>query len=142
MTENSKADWRKTLVGEFHYHGASPFFPRRAITDGRYKLIHNLRAGQAQAISSVDADKAPQYAEQLPADHPARLAMERLANPPEWELYDLASDPIEFHNRAGDPTLAEAESHLKQALTTWQTETKDPFRNKQFRQQVMQKYQK
>ncbi|WP_013626546.1 sulfatase family protein [Rubinisphaera brasiliensis] len=142
LTENSKADWRKTLVGEFHYHGASPFFPRRAITDGRYKLIHNLRAGQAQAISSVDGDKAPQYAEQLPADHPARLAMERLANPPEWELYDLASDAIEFHNRAGDPTLAETESRLKQALTTWQAETNDPFRNKQFRQQVMQKYQK
>lgn len=38
-------NWRDTLVAEFHYHGASPFYPRRAITDGRYKLIHNLLAG-------------------------------------------------------------------------------------------------
>ena len=34
LTADSKADWRDTMVGEFHFHNAKPFFPRRAITDG------------------------------------------------------------------------------------------------------------
>jgi N-sulfoglucosamine sulfohydrolase len=65
-------DWRRTLVAEFHFHGSSPFFPRRAITDGRFKLIHNLRAGALSASSSVDGDQADVLAQQLEADHPAR----------------------------------------------------------------------
>lgn len=137
----NKNNWRETLVAEFHYHGATPFFPRRAITDGRYKLIHNLLADQTQASNSVDGDKAWDYAQKLPNNHPARLAMERLANPPPWELYDLQDDPVEFHNRSGDARLREVESRLKAALATWQRETGDRFGNPEFRRQVQANHQ-
>ena len=35
---------------------------------------------------------------------------------PEAELYDLLRDPGEFHNRAGDPEVAEVEAELRDAL--------------------------
>ncbi len=140
LQNTSDPTWRDTLVAEFHYHGASPFFPRRAITDGRYKLIHNLLAGQTQASNSVDGDKAPLYARELPVHHPARMALERLANPPEWEFYDLQNDPIEFHNRTGDTHLREVESRLKAALAKWQRETNDRFDDPEFRRQVQVKH--
>ena len=35
---------------------------------------------------------------------------------PELELYDLAADPGEFHNRAGDAEVAEVEAELRDAL--------------------------
>ena len=35
---------------------------------------------------------------------------------PEAELYDLLRDPGEFHNRAGDPEVAEIEAELRDAL--------------------------
>ncbi len=142
LTASDSADWRSTLAAEFHYHGASPFFPRRAITDGRFKLIHNLRAGELPASSSVDGDRAPALAKQLRADHPARQAMERLQNPPEWELYDLEADPIEFVDLSNDPAFADQKQRLKQALTDWQKRTDDPFIDPEFRKEMEKKYQK
>ncbi len=132
--------WRSTLVAEFHYHGAVPFFPRRAITDGRYKLIHNLRATETTASDSVDGDKAYSEAQKLPERHAVRLAMERLKNPPKWELYDLQTDPIEFQNLAGNVAVEEIQSRLQRALAQWQERTKDPFPDVPFRQSVEKKY--
>ncbi|WP_166823380.1 sulfatase family protein [Thalassoroseus pseudoceratinae] len=141
LTPSNSTDWRKTLVAEFHYHGASPFFPRRAITDGRFKLIHNIRAGELSASPSVDGDRANVMAEKLDPNHPARIAMERLKEPPEWELYDLESDPIEFINLSDDPSMDKELQRLKDALKTWQKQTHDPFTDPEFRKTVEQKYQ-
>lgn len=140
LTPSESTDWRKTLVAEFHFHGSSPFFPRRAITDGRFKLIHNLRAGELTASPSIDGDKADILAQRLRADHPARLAMERLKDPPEWEFYDLKNDPIEFANKSNDPSLANEVRRLKQALRDWQKRTEDPFTDAEFRAQVEKKH--
>ncbi|TWT71405.1 sulfatase family protein [Crateriforma conspicua] len=142
LVQSELVDWRDTVVAEFHYHGGSPFFLRRAITDGRFKLIHNLRSGEVTASPSVDGDRANVMVEKLGSDHPARLAMERLADPPEWELYDLKDDPIEFDNRANDPAMAKEVSRLKQALAQWQQRTKDPFVDAGFRDKIERKYQK
>ncbi len=132
--------WRKTLVAEFHYHGASPFFPRRAITNGRYKLIHNIRAGELSASPSVDGDRAPQLAQEWPPNHPARKAMERLNNPPEWEFFDLKQDSVEFINLSNNPTFSDEVNRLKQALKDWQKQTDDPFNDTEFRDQVEAKF--
>src|SRR6056297_1036724 len=142
LADPESAEWRTTLVGEFHFHGAAPFFPRRAITDGRFKLIHNLRAGEVSASPSVDGDQAPVLAKQLDPDHPAREAMERLQDPPEWELYDLQEDPHEFVELSNDPTRAAETRRLKQALRDWQARTEDPFTDRAFRDRVEKKYRK
>lgn len=139
-TDNDSADWRNTLAAEFHYHGAAPFFPRRAITDGRFKLIHNLHAGKLSASASVDGDQAPAMAEKLATDHPARQALDRLHNPPEWEFYDLQEDPIEFVNLSNAPEVADQQQRLKQALADWQKQTEDPFVDPAFRQKIETKY--
>ncbi len=141
LQDPNTRSWRDTLVAEFHYHGASPFFPRRAITDGRYKLIHNLLAGQAKASNSVDGDQAWNFAQELPRDHPARLAMDRLPNPPEWELYDLQEDPVEFVNIADAQSSKRILARLKESLAVWQAQTNDPFGDPVFRQQVQTKHQ-
>lgn len=140
LVPSESAEWRSNLVGEFHYHGAEPFFPRLAITDGRFKLIHNLRAGELSASPSVDGDQANVLSQKLDADHPARQAMERLENPPEWELYDLESDPVEFVNLSHDPARGEVVTRLKQALRDWQKQTRDPFADAEFRKNVEMKY--
>lgn len=140
LTQSSGEDqWRDTLSAEFHYHGASPFFPRRAITDGRFKLIHNLRS-DSTAPFQVDGDSAYTDSRSLPEDHPARIAMDRLRTPPEWELYDLQADPNEFDNLADADGMAGTLSRLQSALSRWQQETQDPFVNEAFQQQVVQRY--
>lgn len=123
---------RGHLATEFHYHGNKPFFPRRAIRDNRWKLIHNLRAGQATPNTSVDGDHALRLSrESSHKDTAAGRAFEVAANPPEFELYDLQEDPAEFHNLAAKPAHAATLEAMKQALLQWQRETDDPLLTKQ-----------
>lgn len=125
ILSNPQAKWREFLAGEFHWHGASPFYPRRAIRDARYKLIHNLLAGKSKPSTGIDGDSA--YRRSRESSPQVQKAFDTFANPPEFELYDLQSDPIEFHNLAGDPKHAASLKTLQNALATWRKETNDPF---------------
>jgi N-sulfoglucosamine sulfohydrolase len=128
VLSDARARWREYLAGEFHCHGAAGFFPRRTIRDGRYKLIRNLLAGKAKPRTGIDADigfttsREPRY-----DNTPVRRAFDTFADPPEYELYDLQEDPVEFRNLAGTPRAAAAEKRMAAALENWRNETKDPF---------------
>lgn len=130
---------REFLATEFHYHGGSPFFPRRTIRDARFKLIHNLRAGEVEPINRIDGDAALTISrESSHRETMAGKAFEVAANPPEFELYDLQNDPWEFHNLAGEAEHAPTFDRLKKALADWRGETNDPLRSKEGWDQVAQ----
>ena len=137
VLENADTSWREFLAGEFHLHGA-PWFPQRAVRDTRYKLIHNLLADSAKPAAQIDGDIG--YAtsrEDRYERTPIRAAFDIYANPPEFELYDLASDPWEFNNLAGTAEYAEVEQRMKTALKTWQQETNDPALDPAWHDQVI-----
>ena len=126
--QDANAPWREYLVGEFHFHGVRPFYPRRAIRDQRYKLIHNLLAGRAKPSPSIDMDPAYEASRDARYEGTAvRRAFDTFADPPEFELYDLENDPVEFENLAGKPEMAEVEARMKNALIEYRKETEDPF---------------
>ena len=128
VLSDPEAAWREYLAGEYHFHGVTVFYPRRAIRDRRWKLIHNLLAGRAKPWPRIDGDDAyrisqgPEY-----AGTDVQRAFATFADPPEFELYDLENDPVEFHNLAGDPAHAATLERMKQALLEWRRETNDPF---------------
>lgn len=122
------AQHREFLATEFHFHGSSPFYPRRTIRDARFKLIHNLRAGQAKPTTGIDGDAAYGMGQKPPfAGSRIGNAFERAANPPEFELYDLQADPWEFDDLAGDPAQAATLARLQAALLDWRRQTNDPL---------------
>ena len=128
VLQSKEVPWRDYLVAEFHFHGRRPFYPRRAIRDHRYKLIHNLLAGKAKPSPSIDGDPAYEESQtEAFKDTPAQRAFERFADPPEFELYDLENDPIEFANLAGKPGMKEVEGLLRRALMQYRRDTEDPF---------------
>lgn len=132
VLEDDDAEWREYLVGEFHMHGR-PWFPRRAIRDGRYKLIHNLLAGQLKPSNRIDGDIGYAVSRESEYDGtPVRRAFDVYADPPEFELYDLQQDPWEFENLAGRPNHAATERRLKAALEDWRRETDDPCLDAEF----------
>jgi len=115
-------------VTEFHMHGIRPFYPRRAIRDQRYKLIHNLLAGTQKPSPSIDGDFAYKFSRGARYDGTEiRRAFDTFADPPEFELYDLESDPIEFHNLAGQTKHQGAQQRLAKALNDYRRNTDDPF---------------
>lgn len=127
LLSNPDAEWREYLVGEFHMHGR-PFFPRRAIRDGRYKLIHNLLAGKVKPSHNIDGDLGYKLSRESQYDNTdIRRAFDTYADPPEFEFYDLESDPWEFNNVAGKAEHKEAQERLTAALLEWRKQTNDPF---------------
>jgi N-sulfoglucosamine sulfohydrolase len=130
--------WRQFLAAEFHFHGAAPFYPRRAITDGRWKLIHNLLAGRAKPSTGIDGDQAMRFSRDSRFEGtPARKAFDTFADPPEFELYDLEKDPVEFQNLAGTPGASGAQQGLIKALLEWRNQTGDPFLDRAFTERMV-----
>ena len=133
VLQNANAPWRDYLVGEFHFHGDRPFYPRRAIRDQRYKLIHNLLAGRSKPSNTIDADPAYRISQQPRYDGtPVRRAFDTFANPPEFELYDLKNDPVEFSNLAGKAEYEAIQKRLTEALFEYRKQTDDPFLDPDF----------
>jgi hypothetical protein len=60
-------------------------------------------------------------------DMPAQQAMAWTANPPEWELYDLQTDPGEFQYLANDPAHAVTLKRMQGLMHDWRKETDAPF---------------
>jgi len=133
VLENANAPWRDYLVAEFHFHGNRPFYPRRSIRDHRYKLIHNLLAGKAKPSTGIDGDQAFKVSQQPRYEGTAvRRAFNTFANPPEFELYDLENDPVEFNNLAGNAEYRAVQERLTKALLEYRKQTDDPFLDPEF----------
>lgn len=94
--------------------------PIRAIRTPRYKLIRNYETGRGVQIA---ADILPS-----PTVDVMRETLRGWPRPP-VELYDLAADPLERRNRAGDPALAAVEADLSARLDRRLRETGDPILN-------------
>ncbi len=139
VLKDADAAWRDYLVAEFHFHGRRPFYPRRAIRDHRYKLIHNLLAGKAKPSTGIDADPAYRVSQQPHYDGtPIRRAFDTFADPPEFELYDLKSDSVEFNNLAGKSEYGVIQKRLAKALLEYRKQTGDPFLDPAFVKKMLQ----
>lgn len=127
-TATTDETFREYVTTEFHYHGSRTFLPRRAIRDERFKLIHNMRAGEVLSNGSVDGDHALQLVRNTPQIPDEVLeAFERCVDPPEFELYDLQEDPWEYRNLATDTNYQKELQRLTTALMDWRRATDDPL---------------
>lgn len=113
-------------------------YPSRAIRTREYLYIRNLRpdrwpAGDPQMWKAVgpfgDCDAGP--TKDFILAHQDEVASAKFFNwsfakRPAEEFYDLAADPEELHNLAGEPRLAAAQEKLRAELDRWMRETKDP----------------
>ena len=139
LARGEDVPWREHVVGQWT---GSPkmFYPQRSIRDGRYKLIVNYLSGERinngargylpdvqQWESSVDEDDFAAAPAEL------RAALQRSADPPREELYDLQADPTELHNLADDPNYASVQDGLRAALEDWQRQYDDRIADPQVR---------
>ncbi len=129
LLEGKSVEWRKHLFAEFHLHSAHNYYPQRSVRDARFKLIHNLMAGEINPGYEFTLKRFFKGVEEaiLVAGEPVRGAYDRMRHPPEFELYDLENDPHEFENLAEDSDHAEVLRRLKKRLLQWRTSTKDPL---------------
>jgi N-sulfoglucosamine sulfohydrolase len=118
------------------------YFPQRAVRDGRFKLIWTHQADRMDPYHQMLSEQFSSPGETAPPSPPnsmsrppippseqlspvMRKAYEVWRQPPAWQLYDLADDPLETINRAGDPQLAQQERRLRGRLEQWMRDTDD-----------------
>lgn len=107
--------------------------PARSVRDERYKLIVNLAP---EIVYSTHMDKAtdhdggreywPSWESAAQRDPLAAAVVQRYRHHPAEELYDLATDPFELHNLAGDPRYRSILERLRTELTEWRRAQDDP----------------
>jgi N-sulfoglucosamine sulfohydrolase len=136
LTEDRETGWREYLFAEYHAHVPPIYFPQRTVRDERYKLIVNLLQDRpnpvAAAYTQNEDPPYPSYvtpSEVNTGDERVRRAYATWSDAPQVELYDLASDPHEWRNRADDLELAGVKTRLLQAMEDWQTRMEDPLQD-------------
>ena len=126
--------WRKHLFTEYHLHSGHNYYPQRTVRNARFKLILNLLHGQVNPGYAFTNDRffKPGEIEGVLKKSPPhiRRAYEILRVAPEYELYDLESDPNEFHNLAETSEHRAVFEELKAVLADWRRRMKDPLLSK------------
>ena len=127
-------DFREFLACERNCDAARHTFPQRTIRDARYKLIHSpVRDREDPAARYYRVHGAAHWAgcltdeELASASERTKSGYARWLNPPEYQLFDLQSDPHEWSDLSGDPKHSEARQRLQTALKQWQADTRDPL---------------
>jgi arylsulfatase A-like enzyme len=117
---------RRAVFSERNWH--DNFDPIRSVRTDRYKLIFNA-APHFPYRPAWDLEGSPTWKtyQELGRRGALAAAHMRLLRParPMVELYDLKSDPNEFHNVFEDPAHAAARQDLLQRLGEWMGATFD-----------------
>lgn len=132
LLRGESCDFRDHLAVERNSDVAFIHFPQRAIRDRRYKLIWSpVRDRPDPGAECYLGQSRPPYCG-CPSTEELETAPERIQcvyatwlNPPEYQLYDLESDPWEFENLADKAEHAAAERCLRDALLEWMEQTDD-----------------
>lgn len=128
-----KTEWRSHLFTEYHVHSNHNPYPQRTVRNDKHKLIWNPLSGTENPGYEYTLSETVKINEEellKDADQQVREAYLLMKNPPEYELYDLETDPFEMQNLSGDKAQAEVLEQLKAELHKWQKQTSDPLIDK------------
>jgi uncharacterized sulfatase len=108
--------------------------PMRAVRTPRYKYILNLHP-ERTFYTHIVGCKPPSphhlsfwasWVERAKTDSRARRVVDAYLHRPKQELYDIAADPHEQHNLAGEAAHADTLVALRGRLTAWRKQQGDP----------------
>ena len=115
LLKGKPMEWRRQIFTEYNSHEPRMVNPRRAVREGRHKLIMTLLADpDLQWPDSLSLEKV-------------RTVQKDAGQGEFLGVYDLEKDPHEFNNLAGRPEMKEVQDRLVQALQQWRLQTKDPL---------------
>jgi len=107
-------------------HAGPPAYATRMVTDGNWKLIWNIHHDKEfRNVTLNTAFYRSWVTKAESGDAFAQQQTERFVKRPEWELYNLKTDPWEMTNVADKPENAEIKTKLKETLNQWMQQQGD-----------------
>ena len=105
-----------------------------SIRNDQYRLVHTPFYGVESKFAKAYLTQYNQHfaagtkaVEIAESSSQIRKVYKTFLNPPEYELYNLKSDPNEFTDLADNPNHAAAKSQMIAALKSFQSKTHDPM---------------
>ncbi len=116
LVNGQTSEIRQEIFAEMTWHAA--YEPQRAIRTERWKYIRRFGERTTPVLANCDDSPSKTLLMELGwADRPI----------PFEQLYDLAFDPNEATNLAGDPTYEATRHELSARLHAWMSQTADPL---------------
>ncbi|CAK0799534.1 unnamed protein product, partial [Prorocentrum cordatum] len=123
--------WRNAAFGSHSFHSLYAYYPMRSVVTDRYRLVHNLVHGASYPVlEDVYATRTWRELQRNgSAGEPTGWVYDFHAylHRPEWELFDLRTDPRQQVNLARRGGHERVMSELQDMLTTWRKRTGDPW---------------
>lgn len=122
MTGNPYMEHQELFL-ERNYHGQRGYDPMRAVRTKNYHYILNFdkdakRSWLPDETPNISKTYQNWFTELWPKNRPDRDRA---------ELFDLTTDPLEFHNIAKDPKMQSICEELRAKVDLWMKKTSDPL---------------
>jgi N-sulfoglucosamine sulfohydrolase len=128
LEEENPAGWDE-IYASHSLHEIQMYYPMRVVRGRKYKLIWNLAHGLPFPFAAdlwASAAWQSVYRQGMEARYGRRTVRE-YQHRPEFELYDLESDPDETTNLARSERYAGVLAGLKEKIRAFQQRTSDPW---------------
>jgi len=128
LPETNPAGW-DSIDASHTFHEIQMYYPMRVVRDRKYKLIWNVAYHQPYPFASdlwAAATWQAQFEKGPQAPYGART-VDSYIHRPQFELFDISSDPDETRNLADDPKFAATLEEYKGKLKEMQKRTNDPW---------------
>lgn len=107
-------------------YSGPPAYASRMVTDGNWKLIWNIHHDKEFKNTAIELKFYKSWLKKArDGDGFAKERTEAYVKRPEWELYDLKSDPWELSNVAKRPENATVLNRLKDEMRKWMRQQGD-----------------
>ncbi|MEM0924636.1 MAG: sulfatase [Planctomycetota bacterium] len=129
LLESPEDDHHETIFASHTFHEIQMYYPMRVVRDANYKLIWNIAHPLPYPFAS-DLWAASSWQAQLAKGEDApygQMSVGRYVQRPEFELYDMQSDPHESTNLALSDGHADVLDTYKQKLKQMQKKLADPW---------------
>ncbi|MGJ8696645.1 MAG: sulfatase family protein [Verrucomicrobiaceae bacterium] len=117
------------IIGSHTFHEIQMYYPMRAIRDRQYKFIWNIAHHQPYPFASdlwIAATWQAQWEKGPQAPYGSRT-VDSYIHRPQFELYDISSDPHETRNLATLPQHTALLKTYQDKLKAAQKQTNDPW---------------
>ncbi len=127
LGQTSPKGWNE-IYAAHNFHELTMYYPMRVIREGDHKLIWNIAYGLSYPFASdLWASSTWQGIHRGEKTHFGNRLVKDYLFRPEFELYNLKTDPHELKNLATDDANSKLLDRLKEKLKAFQIETKDPW---------------
>ena len=127
LEQSDPQGWDRVFASHV-FHEIQQYYPMRALRTRQYKYIVNLAAPLEFPIAG-DIAASPTWRAMAarPSVGLGARTLQAFLHRPSEELYDLRKDPAEVKNLAGDPAHRAVLERMRAELTTFRTDTGDPW---------------